>query len=73
MTLTPPKGRGFQCSNKNIKYLLIVGYAVGYHGYPRATNDMNIFISRDNETANQLISALKIFGFDIPQLEKNFS
>lgn len=26
--------------SKNIKYLLIGGYAVGYHRYPRATNDM---------------------------------
>jgi len=24
---------------KKIRYLLIGGYAVGYHGYPRATND----------------------------------
>ena len=27
--------------NENgIRYLLIGGYAVSYHGYPRATNDM---------------------------------
>jgi len=24
-----------------VRYLLIGGYAVGYHGYPRATNDMD--------------------------------
>ena len=29
----------------SVKYLLIGGYAVGVHGYPRATNDMDIFIS----------------------------
>ncbi|MDP2983793.1 MAG: hypothetical protein Q8O92_10745 [Candidatus Latescibacter sp.] len=29
-------------NDKNIQYLLIGGYAVGYHGYPRATNDMDI-------------------------------
>ena len=28
----------------NIKYLLVGGYAVGYHGCPRATGDMNIWI-----------------------------
>ena len=27
-----------------VEYLLIGGYAVGYHGYPRATNDMDIWI-----------------------------
>ena len=56
-------------NHKKIKYLLIGGYAVGYHGYPRATNDMDIFISKDIETANQMVSALKDFGFDIPQLK----
>ena len=56
-------------NHKKIRYLLIGGYAVGYHGYPRATNDMDIFISKDIETANQMVSALKDFGFDIPQLK----
>ena len=28
-----------------VRYLLIGGYAVGFHGYPRATNDMDIFVA----------------------------
>jgi hypothetical protein len=28
-----------------IEYLVIGGYAVGYHGYPRATADMDIWVS----------------------------
>ena len=28
----------------NAKYLLVGGYAVGYHGYPRATGDMDIWV-----------------------------
>ncbi|MDF1593606.1 MAG: hypothetical protein P1P89_19020 [Desulfobacterales bacterium] len=27
-----------------VKYLLVGGYAVGYHGCPRATADMDIWI-----------------------------
>ncbi len=27
---------------KNVEYLLVGGYAVGYHGYPRATGNMDI-------------------------------
>jgi len=50
--------------------LLIGGYAVGYHGYPRATNDMDIWIAIDPETAEQMVLALKEFGFDTPQLSK---
>lgn len=29
----------------HVDYLLIGGYAVNYHGYHRATNDMDIFVS----------------------------
>ena len=28
-------------NSKEIEYLVIGGYAVGYHGYPRATGDMD--------------------------------
>ncbi len=28
-----------------VEYILIGGYAVGYHGYPRATGDMDIWIA----------------------------
>ncbi|MFO7665519.1 MAG: nucleotidyltransferase [Desulfobacterales bacterium] len=55
----------------NIKYLLIGGYAVGYHGYPRATNDMDIWIAISSETAELMIKVLKEFGFDTPQLSKD--
>jgi len=57
--------------SKNIKYLLIGGYAVGYHGYPRATNDMDIWVAIDSENAELLVQALKEFGFDTPQLSKD--
>ena len=56
--------------DKNIKYLLIGGYAVGYHGYPRATNDMDIWIAIDPITAAQMVLVLKEFGFDTPQFSK---
>jgi hypothetical protein len=29
-------------NEKNVKYLLVGGYAVGYYGYPRATNDIDL-------------------------------
>ncbi len=33
-------------NSKGVEYLVIGGYAVGYHGYPRATGDMDIWISK---------------------------
>ena len=56
--------------SNNIRYLLIGGYAVGYHGYPRSTNDMDIWIPIDPKTAEQMVLALKEFGFDTPQLSE---
>ena len=57
-------------NDKNIQYLLIGGYAVGYHGYPRATNDMDIWIAINPQTAKQMVIVLKEFGFDTSQLSE---
>ncbi len=48
---------------KNVEYLLIGGYAVGYYGYPRATQDIDIWIAVNPENANKITEALKEFGF----------
>ena len=47
-----------------VEYLLIGGYAVGYHGYPRATADMDIWIAINPANADKIVAALKEFGFD---------
>jgi hypothetical protein len=51
-----------------IEYLLIGGYAVGYHGYVRATADMDIWVRIDPPNADRLVVALGQFGFDVPAL-----
>ncbi len=51
-----------------VDYLLIGGYAVAYHGYPRATADMDIWIAVNSRNAQQVVSALKEFGFHPPEL-----
>jgi hypothetical protein len=38
---------------KEGRYLLIGGYAVGYHGYPRATNDMDVWIASHPDNARR--------------------
>jgi hypothetical protein len=49
---------------------VIGGYAVGYHGYPRATGDLDIWIATNEKNASKMVDALKEFGFDMPDLEK---
>jgi hypothetical protein len=51
-----------------VRYLLIGGYAVGYHGYPRATGDLDIWVALEPENAARIVDALREFGFDTPQL-----
>lgn len=55
-------------NEQSVRYLLIGGYAVGYHGYPRATNDMDIWIAIHPDNAKRVVNALREFGFDMPEL-----
>ena len=48
--------------------MLIGGYAVAYHGYPRATADMDIWIATHAQNTKKIVAALKEFGFDLPEL-----
>jgi len=58
--------------NRNkVEYLLVGGYAVGYHGYPRATADMDIWVAINQKNAGRIISVLKEFGFDVPDLSED--
>ena len=52
-----------------VRYLLIGGYAVGYHGYARATEDMDIWVAIHPDNARNLVSALEAFGFSQPDLK----
>jgi hypothetical protein len=47
----------------HVEYLLVGGYAVGYHGYPRATGDMDIWIAMNETNARRVMDALDAFGF----------
>ncbi len=51
-----------------VEYLLIGGYAVAYHGYPRATADMDIWIGTHSQNTRKIVTVLKEFGFDLPEL-----
>ena len=57
-------------NDKQIRYLLIGGYAVGYYGYPRATGDMDIWLSSEPKNIQKLVSTLREFGFDVPELKE---
>jgi len=51
-----------------VEYLLVGGFAVALYGYPRATADLDVWISRRRENAERVVSSLREFGFDTPEL-----
>lgn len=55
-------------NDHRIRYLLIGGYAVGLHGYPRATGDLDIWVDSQPENSERLTAAVRKFGFDLPEV-----
>jgi hypothetical protein len=53
---------------RQVEYLLIGGYAVGYYGYPRATADMDIWIAINRQNAEKVVAVLREYGFDLPEI-----
>lgn len=50
-------------NNNDVRYLVVGGYAVAVHGYPRYTKDIDIWIDRTPENVKRLLHALEDFGF----------
>ena len=46
-----------------VKYLIIGGYAVNFHGYPRYTKDIDLWLWMTKSNIKKLIKAIKEFGF----------
>ena len=46
-----------------VKYLVVGGYAVAFHGHPRYTKDLDFWIWADPGNAERLIKTLHDFGF----------
>ncbi len=57
-------------NSHRVEYLLIGGYAVGYHGYPRATNDIDVWVAIHTDNAERLVNVMQAFGFSVPGLSK---
>lgn len=55
---------------ENVTFLLIGGYAVNYHGYVRATGDMDVWLQPDNENKTRTLKALRSVGIDPTDLKR---
>ena len=50
-------------NDNHVRYLVVGGYAVAFHGHPRYTKDIDIWIERTPRNASQVVKALDQFGF----------
>lgn len=55
-----------------VRYLIVGGYAVIYHGYPRSTVDFDVFVAMDARNAKRLSEAIAVFGFDPAEYSSDF-
>ena len=46
-----------------IEYMIVGAYALAYHGAPRFTGDIDIFVKPSIANAQKILSALSDFGF----------
>ena len=46
-----------------VKYLVVGGYSVAYHGYPRYTGDIDIYVAISPRNATALVKVFRDFGF----------
>jgi Nucleotidyl transferase of unknown function (DUF2204) len=50
-------------NSKGIKFIIVGGHAVAYHGYPRFTGDIDFFIECSSANAKALERVINAFGF----------
>src|SRR5688500_79771 len=55
----------------DVRYLIVGGHAVGLHGYPRYTKDLDGWVDPSLDNAGRLMEALKAFGLVISGLTAN--
>lgn len=53
---------------RGVEYLVVGGWAVIYHGYPRATDDLDIWIAISPANAERIVNVFREFGFNVPEL-----
>ena len=54
-----------------VEYLIVGGYALAFHGAPRVTGDIDLFVRPTNENAERILAALDDFGFGSLNLSKD--
>jgi hypothetical protein len=49
---------------RKVEYVIVGGYAVGIHGFPRYTGDLDVLVAISRENAGRLLDVFAEFGFE---------
>lgn len=61
-----------QLLNKHeVDYMIVGGYALGFHGAPRYTGDLDIWINISETNADRMLKVIVDFGFSSLAFERN--
>ena len=48
---------------RGVEYLIVGGYALAFHGAPRYTGDLDVYVKPDPENASRIMEVLEELGF----------
>ena len=57
-------------NTKSVKYVLVGAWALAFHGRPRYTGDLDIFVACDSDNAVRLMEVIDAFGFGNTGIER---
>jgi hypothetical protein len=46
----------------DVRFLVVGAYALGFHGHPRATGDLDVWVEASDQNAPRIMRALAAFG-----------
>jgi hypothetical protein len=50
-------------NSHGVEYVIVGGHALAFHGAPRFTGDIDLFVCRSKANAHRIFQALQTFGF----------
>ncbi len=57
-------------NSHKVEFLVVGGYALAFHGVPRYTGDIDLFVGTNSKNAQALLRALDDFGFGSVGIEE---
>lgn len=54
-------------NQEEVKYMVVGGFAVNFHGYNRSTTSLDLWISNENDNLNRIQTAIEKLGFEFSE------